>query len=330
MIIFTPSKIYEQFLQNLLDKRTTTELLKAIIDNSDEESLRVSALIHFAKLGLRDSFFEILEQLVISDSNQTIRLFAIDLIREKFLHKAFPLINWAIQHENSYPCQVSLIKTLKEIQDDDVKHSLINYLHQLSNESNQMKIGDSYSMLKYNRVIKQLLLKELFNLTQNQLADILLNYLTILELSFSYQYLSYEINEELGVVIELNLSDLELETKGLPFGWKYNIESIEEITGMINLTHLIKLDLSNNNIRTIKDLMQMKQIKELNLSNNKLSNEIEIEYLNNICSLQLIDLHDNSIAEKVTKSYFKPKVKVILKTYLQELEERFEQRMFQN
>ena len=329
-MIFTPSKIFEHYIQNLLDKRTTTELLTTIIDISDEESLRVSALIYFEKLGLNDSFFEILEQLLISDSNQTIRLFAINLLRENFLHKAFPLINWAIQHENSYPCQVSLIKTLKEIQDDEVKHSLINHLYQLLNESNLMKIGESYFKHKYNRAIKQLLMNDLVNLTQNQLADIILNYLTILELSLSYQYLSYEINEELGVVTELNLSDLELETKGLPFGWKYNIESIEEITGLTNLTHLIKLDLSNNNLKTIKDLMQMKQLEVLNLSNNKLSNEIEIEYLNNICSLQLIDLHGNAIAEKVTKSDFKPKVKVILKTYLQELEERFEQRMLQN
>ncbi|MHA1104674.1 MAG: hypothetical protein ACTSPN_03010 [Promethearchaeota archaeon] len=327
---FTPSKIFEQYLQNLLDKRTTTELLTTIIDNSDEESLRVSALIYFAELGLNDSFFEILEQLVISDSNQMIRLFAIDMIRENFLYKAFPLINWAIQHENAYPCQVSLIKTLKEIQEDDVKHSLIKYLYQLSNESNLMKIGESYSKHKYKKVIKQLLMNDLLNLTQNQLADILLNYLTILELSLSYQYLSYEINEELGVVTELNLSDLEFETKGLPYGWKYNIESIEEITGLINLTHLIKLDLSNNNIRTIKDLMQMKHLEELNLSNNKISNDIEIKYLNSICSLQLIDLHDNAIAEKVTKSDFKPKVKVILKTYLQELEERLEQQILQN
>ncbi|MCJ7648732.1 MAG: protein phosphatase 1 regulatory subunit 42 [Candidatus Lokiarchaeota archaeon] len=327
---FTPSKIFEQYVQNLLDKRTTTELLTTIIDNSDEESLRVSALIYFGKLGLNDSFFEILEQLLISDSNQTIRLFAIDVIRENFLHKAFPLINWAIQHENSYPCQVALIKTLKEIQDDDVKHLLINHLHQLLNESSPMKIRESYFMHKYNRAIKQLLLNDLLKLTQNQLADIILNYITILELSLSYQYLSYEIDEELGAVTELNLSDLELETKGLPYGWKYNIESIEEITGLINLKHLIKLDLSNNNIRTIKDLMQMNQLEELNLSNNKLISEIEIEYLNNMCCLQLIDLHGNPIAEKITKSDFKPKVIVILKTHLQDLEERFEQRMLQN
>ncbi len=327
---FTPSKIFEQYIQNLLDKRTTTELLTIIIDNSDEESLRVSALKYYEKLGLNDPFFEILEQLLISDANQTIRLFAIDLLRENFLQKAFPLINWAMQYENSYPCQVSLIKTLKEIQGNDVKHSLINHLHQLSNKSNLMEIGESYSKHKYDRVIKQLLMNDLLNLTQNQLADILLNYLTILELSLSYQYLSYEINEELGVVTELNLSDLELETKGLPYGWKYNIASIEEITGLINLTHLKKLDLSNNNIRTIKDLMQMNQLEELNLSNNKLNSEIEIEYLNAICSLELIDLHGNVIAEKATKSDFKPKVKVILKTYLQELEERFEQQILQN
>ena len=186
---FSPSKIFKQYIQNLLDKRTTTELLTTIIDNSDEESLRVSALIYFGKLGLNDSFFEILEQLLISDSNQTIRLFAIDVIRENFLHKAFPLINWAIQHENSYPCQVALINTLKEIQDDDVKNSLINHLHQLLNESSPMKIRESYFMHKYNRAIKQLLLNDLLKLTQNQLADIILNYITILELSLSYQYL---------------------------------------------------------------------------------------------------------------------------------------------
>jgi len=329
-MVFTPSKIFEQYIQNFLDKRTTAELLTTFIDNSNDESLRVSALKYYEKLGLNDPFFELLEQLLISDSNQTIRLFAIDLLRENFLQKAFPLINWAIQHENSYHCQVSLIKTLKEIQDNDVKHSLINHLHQLSNKSNLMKIGESYSKHKYNKAIKQLLVNDLLNLTQNQLADILLNYLTILELFLSYQYLSYEINEELGIVTELNLSDLELETKGLPYGWKYNIESIEEITGLINLTHLKKLDLSNNNIRTIKDLMQMNQLEELNLSNNELSSEIEIEYLNAISSLELIDLHGNVIAGKATKSDFKPKIKVILKTYLQELEERFEQQILQN
>jgi len=327
-MVLTPSRIYEQYTENLLDKRTTTELLTAIINNSEEESLRVSALIYFEKLGLNDSFFEILEQLLITDSNQKIKLLAIDLLRENFINKAFPLINWAIQHENSYTCQVSLIKALKEIQDDVAKHSLIDYLYQLLNESNLMKIAKYHFKHKYNKTIKKLLKKNLSNLTQNQLADILINYLTILELSLSYRYLSYEINEELGVVTGLNLSDLELETKGLPFGWKYNIESIEEITGLTNLTNLIKLDLSNNNISTIKDLMQLKHLRELNLSNNKLSNEIEVNYLNNMCSLQLVDLHNNSIAEKVTRSDFKSKINVILKSSLQDLEERFEQRLF--
>ena len=325
-MIFTPSKIFEQYLQNLLDKRTTTELLTAIIENSDEESLRVSALKYLSKLGLNNSFFEILEQTIISDSNQTIKLFAIELIRENFLNEALPLINWAIQYEKSYLLKVSLIKVLKEIQDDGLKQSIINYLDQLSHESYEKWNFKQ----KYDIVIKNLLKNDIKYLTQNQLADILLNYITILELSQSYQYLYYEIDEELGVVTELNLSDLELETKGLPFGWKYNIESIEEITGLKNLTHLIKLDLSNNNIRTIKDLMQFECLEELNLSNNKLNNEIEIEYLNSIHSIQVIDLHDNSIAEKVTKSDFKPKVQVILKSSLKELEERFEQRMFWN
>jgi len=323
MVFTPPSKIFEQFIQNLLDKRTTTELLTTIIDNSEEESLRVSALIYFEKLGLNDSFFEILEQLLISDSSQTIRLFAINVIRENFLHKAFPLVNWAIQHEKSYPCQVSLVKTLKEIQDDSTKNSLINYLNQLLNESNE----ERNFMQKYDLVIRKLLKSDIIKLTQNQLADTLINYITILELSISYRYISYEINEELGVVTELNLSDLELETRGLPFGWKYNIKSIEEITGLLNLTHLMKLDLSNNNISSIKDLMRFKYLRELNLSNNKLSNEIEIEYLNNMYSLQLIDLHDNSIAEKVTKSEFRSEVNVILKSSLQELEERFEYRL---
>ena len=323
MVFTPPSKIFEQFVQNLLDKRTTTELLTTIIDNSEEESLRVSALIYFEKLGLNDSFFEILEQLLISDSSQTIRLFAINVIRENFLHKAFPLVNWAIQHEKSYPCQVSLVKTLKEIQDDSTKNSLINYLNQLLNESNE----ERNFMQKYDLVIRKLLKSDIIKLTQNQLADTLINYITILELSISYRYISYEINEELGVVTELNLSDLELETRGLPFGWKYNIKSIEEITGLLNLTHLMKLDLSNNNISSIKDLMRFKYLRELNLSNNKLSNEIEIEYLNNMYSLQLIDLHDNSIAEKVTKSEFRSEINVILKSSLQELEERFEYRL---
>lgn len=329
-MVFTPSKIYEQFTNNLLDKCTVIDLLSTIIDNSDEESLRISALTYFEKIGLNDSFFKILEQLLISDTNKMIRLYAIDMIREKFLNKAFPLVNWAIQYESSYSCQVSLIKTLKDIKGDEVKNSLINYLNQLSNISNLVKIGGSNALLKYNRVIKQLKINELKNLTQNQLADIILNYLTILELSLCYEYLSYEINEDLGVVTELNLSDLELETKGLPYGWKYNIESIDEITGLKNLTHLKKLDLSNNSITTIKDLMQMEHLVELNLSNNKISDKVEIEFLNNIFSLRFIDLHDNYITEKVTKSDFRSNVKVILKTYLQELEERFNQRLYQN
>ena len=80
-MVFTPSKIYEQFANNLLDKRTTIDLLTTFIDDSDEESLRISALMYFEKLGLNDSFFEKLEQLLISDSNQMIRLYAIDVIR---------------------------------------------------------------------------------------------------------------------------------------------------------------------------------------------------------------------------------------------------------
>jgi len=128
----SPRKIYEEFLDKSLDKNSAGLLLISLIENVDDNEIRYDSIYILEKIeALDDRVFKLLENLLVSDSNDKIRNAACLYIQNHFLYKASAPMKWAIQHETDYHCTINIIKTLSMINDAESKSILINELDKI-------------------------------------------------------------------------------------------------------------------------------------------------------------------------------------------------------
>ncbi|MFX1574316.1 MAG: leucine-rich repeat domain-containing protein [Promethearchaeota archaeon] len=314
----TPNKIFELFERKDIDKYSAYNYLISFIENSENENIIIDSLENLDKIGLYDDkLFIILERTIVSDSNSQIRNIAIKYLNIWFLNKAIRPLEWAIKHESDYYCLINIIKTLKKVNNQESKLILfkeVKRITKLKYINKEKKIDNK----RFKRVIKKLIKIKKFDLLSNkELAEIYINFLTIKELTKRYPNAFYEVDCQNGLVKELDLSDfLEFEVKGTPWGWKNDIKSLSEIMGLTCLKNLKKIDLSNNHIKNIKELVGLKKLTHLILTNNRISELENIEYINKMPSIKFLDLRYNEIAKKVTHNDFNKNIRVLLSDYL--------------
>ncbi|TFG22979.1 MAG: leucine-rich repeat domain-containing protein [Promethearchaeota archaeon] len=308
------------YSQGHLDKIQAVQNLIFILDNSDNENERYSSLKFIESLNLQTfEYYQLLERLSISDCNDNIRGLATYLIGQKFIKNALEPMKWAIKNEKSLTVLISVIDVLQKISSNESKEIILKKLIDIINEHKE-----DY-LYRYISIIKGLINShKLRNLSEEQLTNILRNFLTILSISKSYPNFSYDLDKERILVSKLDLSDLELEPRGLPIGWKNNIKNIMEIIGLDNLKHLKKLNLSNNQLEHLKGLEKLQDLEYLNLSNNNISDINELSVLNELTNLRLLDLHGNKVVNEISIKNVKSSFKIILKTTLEELEDLYE------
>ncbi len=112
----SPKQIYEDYTDKHLDKFSAADQLVFLIDNSDNAYIRIKSIEILVKIGIKDDkVFNLLENLLLSDSNEIVRNFAAKAIRILFLEKAFTPMKWAYQYESSISCLNTIISTLGEI-----------------------------------------------------------------------------------------------------------------------------------------------------------------------------------------------------------------------
>ena len=112
-MILTPDKIYQEYSTKSLDKTTAINLLISIIENSEEEHLVLDSLLNLKKIGdFNDKIFFLIENLMVSDSNEKIRCKAAELIQKYYLDKALEPMKWAVENEKDYKCLTIVINTL--------------------------------------------------------------------------------------------------------------------------------------------------------------------------------------------------------------------------
>ena len=255
-----------------------------------------------------------MENILISDSNAKIRNIAIKFINKRFLTKAITPLKWAVNHENDYECLITIIKSLEKIDSEQSKLILFNQIKKII-KVKYLNKEKRIENKKYKKVIKKLLKTvkyETFSI--RQLSRILINYLTIANLSKQHPNVYYIINPQNGLIKELDLSDfLEYEVKGTPFGWKNNIKSISSIIGLNNLQNLKKIDLSNNQIECVKELINLGNLTHLTLTNNKISELENLEYIKKLPNLEYLDLRHNDIVKKIHSNEFNSRLRVLLK-----------------
>lgn len=313
--MLTPERIYEDFENKIINKHTAFDLLISLIENSDNEDIRLSSLKFLEKIGIINKhYFNIIENMLISDSNVKIRITSAELLQKMFFDNTLAPLKWALRHETDYKCLIIIIQSLEKINNNESKLVLFDETKKIM-KIKYLNKNKGIENKKFKRALKKMFKnKKLDEFTNRELAEILINFLTIHHLTKQYPNVYFELDLQCGLVKELDLSDyLEYEVKGMPFGWKNNISSINEISCIIHLKQLKKIDLSNNQIEDLKELTKLHELTHLILINNKINEEINLKYLKSFPNLQYLDLRGNSIIKKLAPSDFNLSTRVILK-----------------
>jgi hypothetical protein len=314
-MILNPEKIWKEFENNKLDKFTAFELIIALIENSNNEDIRIKAIKYLMKIpSINGKIFDILENLLVSDESEKIRYLAVKYIGENFLHKGLSLLIWAINHEKDYNSLIEIIKLLGKVDTNETKLVLFNEIRKII-KTKYLNKKRKIENRKFKNILKKLLKeKDVEEFTHSELVQILINYLTISNLFNHYYNVYYEIKSQNGLIEKLDLSDyIEYEVKGTPWEWKNNITDLSEIPGLTNLNNLKYIDLSNNQINNIEILIHFQELTHLILTNNKLSAELNLNYLKNLPNLIYLDLRGNDIINNIKLNDFHPHTRVLLR-----------------
>jgi hypothetical protein len=318
-MILNPQTVLEYYNNRYIDKSTATKLLTSIIENYDEENFRLEAINILNTLKIKTkTLFEFFENLLLSDSSEVIRNAAAKYVSTNFLEISLPVFLWVIQHETSYHCLVTVVNSLVKIQTSEAKSILIEHLKKIR-DIKYLNVDKGFGNKKYRKALKSYFKRNLINkLSPEQLAAILINFLTIKNLIEEIPNAYFELDEKLLLIDKLDLSDyLEFEVKGTPWGWKNNIRSLSQITGLSNLKHLKTLDLSNNQIGDLEGINELENLTHLVLPNNQISDLKNLEYINQLTNLQFVDLCGNDISKNVKNKDFNPLCRVLLNRYIQ-------------
>ncbi|MFX1600235.1 MAG: HEAT repeat domain-containing protein, partial [Promethearchaeota archaeon] len=163
-----PSEIYKEIITGNLEKQSAINQLITYINNSDDVNLRVESIEVLTKIGPKnEQIFHLFENLLISDSHEEIRNSAIKAIEYNYIEKAFKPIKWALQHETSISCLITIVTTLGKIRNDKAKSYLID----------KIKTMDIY---EFNKSLQETLNnRKISDFTHEYLSDIYKNYIII-------------------------------------------------------------------------------------------------------------------------------------------------------
>jgi len=113
--MLTPERIYEDFEKKIINKHTAFDLLISLIENSDNEDIRLSSLKFLEKIGIIDEpYFNLIENMLISDSNVKIRITSAELLQKKFFDNTLAPLKWALRHETDYKCLIMIIPVVRK------------------------------------------------------------------------------------------------------------------------------------------------------------------------------------------------------------------------
>jgi len=117
--ILTPEDICYKVANNQLTKIAATVLLISLLEESDDDEIRVKSIDAFSKLGLKtQKIFRIIENCLVSDSSALVRRAAIRVLVQVFPKKDnYLVLKWAVNHENSVIVVKQLLDLFNSIDD---------------------------------------------------------------------------------------------------------------------------------------------------------------------------------------------------------------------
>ena len=285
----SPDLLKKQLADGLIDENTAIGLIIFNIDNSKADEERVQYLKIINEIEIRDkSEFKFLENLVVSDLCEQVKVSALEICVSKYSNEVTELIKWVI--DNIYSPSILLIamKKLNQIDENQLKDLLIGGLEEF------MRKKPIILLQEYSFHLRRLFkVKSFREFPLIKIFDIYLNLKTMMFLIQSYNMkfdeydygIEYSLKE--GLVFSLKL-------------WGLNIKKITELKQLKYLTCLEHLDVSGNNINTIDGLEPFKNLKNLkfgDLLERRGNKIVEIKGLDNLINLEHLDLSYNEINE---------------------------------
>jgi hypothetical protein len=266
----TPSKIFNGLKFGYYNNQTAKDLLVIIVEKSKDQKKRIDSLnlLKSLKIFIGD-IYEVLENLVISDPSPIIRNLCLEILYVKFNKKILDLIKWVIKYEREFLPYIRTIKILLKSKFSDSHYILANEFERILNRN----YIDKDSHYHNRRFIASLKIPfehmDIFDFPKSQLAKILINYRCIQSLINKFERIFFEWSE--GQITKIDFSRI----------WRFNWTS-----------WIYKFSNGINNFSEIPELFYLKELKVLNLSNNKLSS---IEGLDKLPKLSHIYLKNNII-----------------------------------
>ena len=259
-VTLNPNTIYQKILQNKINRIEGIEFLISIIEKSDTTSIRLESLKILYRLKTQDQIvFKTLENCIISDEYEEIRIISAKNVLENYLHIGEKCLEWALLNDKSSRLLKVLGEMLNDPKIDRYKTLYSIYLHRIENIAEKFDIVsdevpflldiefnlDNYNRFKWNSNSKLIYDDDVMFKIQDQ---------HISELSIS-------LRDQIPSSIKLlkNLSNLDLSCN--------NLTDLPDTFS--DLTSLENLDLSWNDFNIVPDVLNdLKSIKKINFQNN--------------------------------------------------------------
>ncbi|MFX0071790.1 MAG: leucine-rich repeat domain-containing protein [Candidatus Hermodarchaeota archaeon] len=316
---FNPEKIFKNYNNHNLDKVSAIDQLSSLIENSDNISIRIESIEILERIGVGDdNVFNLFENLLISDSNDKVRIAAAKGLKNIFIDKALEPMKWALIHEESPSCLTvvynTLINILKSLAIDDNRLTKLFFYNEVK------KIRRKEFMIDFQIQCET---KCFDDYPLQELVNIIVNYFTLLFLEKVYWRLKSNIERctiiELDFIFKglttlpdaianlLNLKKLILRYNQLfklP-KWIGSLKDLEILN--INVNNLNKLPRSIGNLNCLKYLSLWKNelnelpssigfLKSLEYLNLRINNLKSLpETISNLKKLKELNLHDNKL-----------------------------------
>ena len=257
----TPNKIYRNYLLKNYHEGYAIELLKVLIEYSEDDFTRAECVRILKKYTRKNkTIFQLLERLVISDSSEIVRYSAAKALKERYFLESLKIFSWILYHDPSINCKIIVLKALVKINNNNTNLILIEQINQIKH--NQFKES-----------IKNIQTKDaLSRYSCERLINILMNYYTITYLENKLNCIQYKL--ENGLVVELDIRNIyKLED-----AWRYK----NNITGVSNF----------DGFKYLKDI---KMLKCLSLEN---SVKNQYGYYCEVSLLRILKRINNNVAKK--------------------------------
>jgi Leucine-rich repeat (LRR) protein len=273
-----PKKIYNEFRKSVIDKESAVDSLIYLIENADSIETRLMSIKILLKISSKnDKTFSILENLLISDSNEEIRILAANNLNILFQEKALAPLQWALEHEKSMSWQfiLDIVSIINKFTNKNTKKVFVEKIKKFDND----KFTKSLSPLFESG--------EIHNNDIDDLANIIANYVIIKFFEEILKVVNYEVVN--GLVSEIDLSF----TSNNNSGWKV----LKDLSIFISiLKYLRKLELRGNRIGKFPNaVMSLSSLNYLDLSHNVLKNLPD--NMLSLNSIEYLDLGFNTLTE---------------------------------